>query len=147
MTANAMPAGRNTLTPQQWAKRLNDQWDHIRETAVDGFFALGADLIAAREQMGLKGYGKGYGKGYEGWGDWCQGELRFGYRVAMRLAKLALWKDERQICHNVTKSFPPDYLAIDFDKTTFGRTVRRIVGRWDDQSVDEAQRHFQGGSA
>ena len=50
----------------EWAKRLNDQWDHNRETAVEGFVQLGRDLHAAKK--GLK-----HGE----WIKMLEGELNF----------------------------------------------------------------------
>jgi hypothetical protein len=65
---------RYALTRRQWAKRLNEQWDHIRETAVLGFIQLGRDLWASLGELGR-----------EQWLLMIEKDLGFGYNTARAL--------------------------------------------------------------
>ena len=107
---------------QEWADRINQQWDNIRETAVQGYIQLGRDLIQVRKQFG------GWGSGFKKWGEWCEAKLNFGYQVANILVGIADWVDEKQIYSSAIKLLPPNYTTIRaitrLDELTFKRLIK-----------------------
>lgn len=101
------------LTRSQWAQRLNNQWDQIRETAVEGFVQLGRDLQQAKIELEH--------------GEWLamlRSDLKFHPRIAQMLKRVAKWVEMRGIASHL---LPPDYTTIDkitrLDETTFNRLV------------------------
>jgi N6-adenosine-specific RNA methylase IME4 len=111
--------GELQLTRRQWAKRLNDQWDVIRQTAVTGFIELGRDLHRAK--AGLE-----HGQ----WINVLDSDLKFHRRVASMFMRIATWCDSQMgvIDSHLAKMLPPDYNTIDkiarLDEVTFKRLVK-----------------------
>jgi N6-adenosine-specific RNA methylase IME4 len=100
-----------SLTRREWAKRLNDQWDNIRETAVEGFLRLGNELRAAKtdlEKHGKRRQGGGY------WYEFVERDLKFSIQIAQMLMRIAM-KMENILINDkdVPKLLPPDQYTID----------------------------------
>jgi N6-adenosine-specific RNA methylase IME4 len=106
------------LTRREWAKRLNDQWDEIRETAVVGFVQLGKDLHAAKADLD-------HGE----WIIFLDSDLKFHRRVASTFMRIATWCKSQMggNASHLAKLLPPDYTTIDkiarLDDDTFARLV------------------------
>ena len=107
------------LTRREWVKRLNDQWDGIRLTAVDGFVALGRDLHKAKADLD-------HGQ----WVKVLDGDLKFHRRIASRFMRIAKWCDTQmgRNASHLLKRLPPDYTTIDkiaqLDEITFKRLMK-----------------------
>lgn len=93
------------LTRQQWADRLNEQWDQIRQNAVTGFLQLGRDLKQAKSELGKHG----------GWIELLNDDLDFHRRVASKFMRIATWHDDQMGLNesHLTELLPPDYNTID----------------------------------
>lgn len=108
------------LTRREWAKRINDQWKHIRETAVGGFIQLGHDLIAAKRDLGIK-----YGNTAV-FVEMVKADLDFSHNSANAFIRIAKWVDRRQFVDDIHK-LPPDWGTIDkltrLDDATFKRLL------------------------
>lgn len=109
-------AGR--LSRREWVKRLNDQWDRIRESAVMGFVELGRDLHKAKADLEH--------------GQWIKvldSDLKFHRHVANMFMRIAAWTDERMVGNAYhLKRLPPDYTTLDkitrLDEITFKRLMK-----------------------
>ena len=108
------------LTRRDWAKRLNDQWDMIRQTAVDGFVQLGLDLIAAKSQLE-------HGQ-WMAMFDEARKELKFGLNVAQQLMRIPVWLEKLGNAQHLKKLLPPDYTTLAkltrLDEITFKRLMK-----------------------
>jgi N6-adenosine-specific RNA methylase IME4 len=109
------------LSRREWAKRLNDQWDHVHEVAVEGFIRLGRDLHAAKSQLGTHGHGQ--------WMAMVREDLKFRQNIANCFMRIATWVDKNVVNdHNLPKRLPPDYNSIDkltrLDNKIFGRLIK-----------------------
>jgi hypothetical protein len=103
------------LTRPEWTARLNDQWDRIRETAVEGFIQLGRDLHAAKADLGKHG----------GWVEMVTSDLEFHRRIANMFMRIAKWIDEnRGIASNL---LPPDYTTISAITRLDDKTLKRLI--------------------
>src|SRR5580765_946719 len=104
----------NSLTRSEWAQRINDQWDQIRENAVEGFVRLGSDLNAAKAVLD-------HGE----WIDVLDNDLKFHRKVANMFMRIARWQMAVNDCH--LDILPPDYNTIDkltrLDDEIFQRLV------------------------
>lgn len=109
-----------TLTRREWAKRLNDQWDNIRRTAVEGFVQLGRDLKLAKQQ--LDEHGK--------WLTFAENDLKFNRSLSVIFMRIATWIDVEYSGHarNMLERLPPDYTTIykitRLDNGTFARLLK-----------------------
>jgi hypothetical protein len=107
---------RNALTRRQWAKRLNDLWDQLRETTVQGFVQLGRKkLIEA--WLALKD------SGGEPFAAWAERELKFGRQHAYKFMKIARWAKMMGLSRTALQVLPPDYSTVyritQLDEETF----------------------------
>jgi N6-adenosine-specific RNA methylase IME4 len=96
-------AATNHLTREQWAARLNGEWEATKENAVEGFFRLGNSLLESKTQID-------HGE----WTEMVQKDLHFNPNVSRRLMRLGKWQN----AHNEHVSpilglFPPDYHTLD----------------------------------
>ena len=109
----------NHLTRQEWAERLNDQWDEIREAAVDGFLKLGRDLVQAKADLQ-------HGE----WISFLDSDLKFARHVANMFMRIATWGDSKMVgnAYHLIGQLPPDYTTIDkitrLDAVTFERLMK-----------------------
>jgi N6-adenosine-specific RNA methylase IME4 len=95
-------SGHN-LSRAQWADRLNEQWENLRQTAVQGFINFGKELNVCKAS-------RDHGE----WMDMLANDLRFGQRVANVFMRIAVWIDESgSIAANLPNLLPPDYTTID----------------------------------
>lgn len=105
------------LTRREWAKRLNDQWDDIRRTAVEGFVQLGRDLLKAKAQLD-------HGQ----WQMMLNDDLKFNPNTARVFIRIATWGAQNVVNDHVMKQLPPDYNTIDkitrLDETTFKQLMK-----------------------
>jgi hypothetical protein len=109
---------RNALERRQWAKRLNEQWEHIREKAVQGFVELGEEIIAAWLALrDLEG---------EPFATWADRELKFGRQHAYKFMKIARWAKHMgcrarryRCCHRIILRSR----IAQFDEETFSTLV------------------------
>jgi len=107
------------LTRREWAKRLNDQWDDIRKTAVEGFIALGRDLHKAKADLD-------HGQ----WVKVLDADLKFHPRIAQTFMRIAKWCDSQMRVNDsyLIKRLPPDYNTINkiaqLDEITFDRLMK-----------------------
>ena len=105
------------LTRREWAKRLNDQWDRIRLTAVEGFVQLGRDLHKAKADL-EHGYFQ----------TMIETDLKFKPNTARIFLRIATWATQNVSNAHVLKLLPPDYTTIDkvtrLDEITFKRLVK-----------------------
>lgn len=106
-----------TLTRREWAKRLNAQWDEIRESAVAGFVQLGRDLLKAK--AGLE-----HGE----WQKLVDADLKFKPTTARIFMRIATWSAQNAANDRVLKELPPDYNTIDkiarLDQGTFRQLLK-----------------------
>ena len=107
----------HNLTRQQWASRLNEQWDEIRQNAVEGFIGFGRELLACKAAVER--------------GEWMQmlaEDLKFNQRVANTFMRIATWVDENGVNDS---NLPPDYNTIQLltrlDNDTFARLTEEGV--------------------
>jgi N6-adenosine-specific RNA methylase IME4 len=104
------------LTRREWAKRLNEQWEEIRQTAVDGFVQLGRDLHEAKADLGEHGK----------WQEFVENDLKFNPSTARAFMRIAAWADNADNVR-VMKLLPPDWGTLDkltrLDDDTFARLV------------------------
>jgi hypothetical protein len=114
------------LTRREWAKRLNEQWEEIRQTAVDGFVQLGRDLHEAKADLGEHGK----------WQEFVENDLKFNPSTARAFMRIAAWADNADNVR-VMKLLPPDWGTLDkltrLDDDTFAprRNCRSV------QIIDE----------
>jgi N6-adenosine-specific RNA methylase IME4 len=105
------------LTRREWAKRLNNQWDQIRRTAVDGFIQLGRDLLRAKAQLE-------HGQ----WQTLLNDDLDFNPNTARVFIRIATWGAQNVVNDHVMRQLPPDYNTIDkitrLDEITFKRLMK-----------------------
>jgi N6-adenosine-specific RNA methylase IME4 len=104
------------LTRREWAKRLNDQWDQIRETAVTGFMRLGRDLHKAKADLD-------HGQ----WVKVLDSDLKFHRRVASMLMRIATWSAQMGVNDSHLKLLPPDYNTIDKIARLDEMTLKRLL--------------------
>jgi N6-adenosine-specific RNA methylase IME4 len=101
---------------RQWAKRLNDQWNMIRDTAVSNFIQLGHDLLQCKEELE-------YGQ----WQIMVDRDLEFGLNTAQAFMRIATWAESLNMS-SFLKQLPPDYGTIQkltrLDEITFKRLVK-----------------------
>jgi hypothetical protein len=107
---------RNVLTRRQWAKRLNEQWEHIRETAVQGFIKLGDDLLLSKAQLK-------HGE----FGEMVKNALDFGWNTANSFMGIARWVTERRIPISDRNLLPPDWNTIRKITRLDPDTFRRLI--------------------
>ena len=107
----------HNLTREQWASRLNEQWDEIRQNAVEGFIGFGRELLACKAAVER--------------GEWMQmlaEDLKFNQRVANTFMRIATWVDENGVNDS---NLPPDYNTIQLltrlDNDTFARLTEEGV--------------------
>ena len=107
----------HNLTRQQWASRLNEQWDEIRQNAVEGFIGFGRELLACKAAVER--------------GEWMPmlaEDLKFNQRVANTFMRIATWVDENGVNDS---NLPPDYNTIQLltrlDNDTFARLTEEGV--------------------
>ena len=107
----------HNLTREQWASRLNEQWDEIRQNAVEGFIGFGRELLACKAAVER--------------GEWMQmlaEDLKFNQRVANIFMRIATWVDENGVNDS---NLPPDYNTIQLltrlDNDTFARLTEEGV--------------------
>jgi hypothetical protein len=103
------------------AKRLNEKWREIQITAVEGFFALGHDLIEAKGQLGVPIFV-----------EMVREDLDISQNTANAFIRIAFWEE---IVGNAHNRLPPDWTTIDkltrLDEEVFKRkclTSRRSCG-------------------
>jgi len=101
MTGKIVKPG--SLTRPQWAKQLNNQWDQIRESAVEGFVQLGRDLHKAKRDLGEHGQ----------WQAMLENDLKFTPNTVRAFMRIAVWTSQRVGLAHVLKLLPPDYTTID----------------------------------
>ena len=102
---------------QKWAKRLNGQWDHIRDTAVDGFIQLGRDLHAAKAELE-------HGE----WTGMLVDDLNFPPRIAQIFKRIATWIDQKQVDDSyLPELLPPDYNTINVITRLDDETCTRLI--------------------
>jgi N6-adenosine-specific RNA methylase IME4 len=106
------------LTKRQWVKRLNDQWDAIRNEAVIGFVNLGRDLHRAKADLD-------HGQ----WVSVLNADLKFHPRIAQMFMGIASWADQMRVTDSyLTKLLPPDYNTIykvtRLDEITLKRLIK-----------------------
>jgi N6-adenosine-specific RNA methylase IME4 len=106
------PAGHN-LTREQWADRLNERWDEVRQNAAQGFIAFGRELLACKAALKH--------------GEWMQmleQDLHFHRRIANTFMRIATWVDENGVNDS---NLPPDYNTINLltrlESDTFDRLL------------------------
>jgi N6-adenosine-specific RNA methylase IME4 len=90
------------LSVEQWAKRLNEQWQKTVDGAVRGFIELGRSLIEAKAQI-LHG-------------EWLQvlSRLNFPQSTAHKFMRITRWVDQNVLNEqNFVEKLPPDYNTID----------------------------------
>jgi hypothetical protein len=104
------------LAQQEWAQRLNDQWDQIRESAVAGFVKLGNDLLIAKSDLSEHGH----------WQTMLENDLKFNANTARAFMRIATWVENVGIAH-VSQQLPPDYTTIDKITRLDEITVKRLV--------------------
>jgi N6-adenosine-specific RNA methylase IME4 len=95
----------DNLTPTEWAERLNEQWDRLAETTVEGFVRLGQDLRRCKDAL----------KRRRGHGEWMimVEHLKFHIRIAQKFMRIAEWVDRmRLIESHLPRLLPPDYNTI-----------------------------------
>ena len=106
------------LSRREWAKRLNGQWDQIRQTAVERFVQLGRDLVKAKFDLGKRGQ----------WVDLVESDLKFNARIAQMFMRLATCIEQKRGIASYLKLLPPDYTTIDkltrLDDPTFRRLIK-----------------------
>ena len=107
----------HNLTREQWASRLNEQWDEIRQNAVEGFIGFGRELLACKAAVER--------------GEWMPmlaEDLKFNQRVANTFMRIATWVDENGVNDS---NLPPDYNTIQLltrlDNDTFARLTEEGV--------------------
>jgi N6-adenosine-specific RNA methylase IME4 len=108
----------HNLSREQWAERLNEQWDHIRETTVLGFKKLGDDLIEAKTQL-VQELGNGF------WIEFINTDLTFGRKTAHALMKSAKWMSNN-VGH--LDLLPPDWGTIYKLSCLDDENFERLVG-------------------
>src|SRR6476469_3533390 len=95
--------GPEHLTRSEWATRLNEQWDQIRESAVAGFLQLGRDLKRAKADLGQHG----------GWIELLNNDLKFHPRIAQKFMRITSWVSEKRLNEShLSRLLPPDYNTI-----------------------------------
>jgi N6-adenosine-specific RNA methylase IME4 len=106
-----------TLTRREWAKRLNEQWDEIRESAVQGFIQLGRELHQAKVDLAAHGQ----------WQMLLERDLKFNPNTVRAFMRIATWIENVGNAH-VLKQLPPDYTTIDkmtrLNEITFKRMMK-----------------------
>jgi N6-adenosine-specific RNA methylase IME4 len=104
------------LTRRQWAKRLNEQWDQLRESAVQGFIQLGNDLHAAKAELE-------HGQ----WQGLLEADLKFRPQTSRAFMRIATWTTQNAGNARILKLLPPDYTTLDkitrLDALTFERLM------------------------
>jgi N6-adenosine-specific RNA methylase IME4 len=93
----------NAMTREQWAGRLNGEWEATKDNAVEGFFELGQSLLLCRGQI----------KGGE-WLDMVTNDLHFNQNVTNKLMRIGKWQNRRNATLlPIMGKFPPDYTTLD----------------------------------
>jgi N6-adenosine-specific RNA methylase IME4 len=112
MTASS---GHN-LSRAQWAERLNEMWDSIRENAVDGFLRLGQELSLAKEQLSHHGQ----------WQLMVETDLKFKPDTARLFMRIGEWAENASNAR-VLPLLPPDYTTIDKITRLDDETLERLI--------------------
>jgi N6-adenosine-specific RNA methylase IME4 len=109
-----MPHVAKHMSAAQWVVELNDGWRRLVDTAVDGFFVLGDQLL--------------YAKAQHAHGEWAQvlEGLEFSKRVACTFMRIARWG--KQISEKSKKYLPPDYNTIDLISRLPKDLFSRLIG-------------------
>jgi N6-adenosine-specific RNA methylase IME4 len=111
------PSGNN-LSREQWATHLNDIWDHVRETAVEGFRELGDELQAAKFSLTANAPGQ--------WQAMLESDLKFKPKTAQIFMRISAWF-QNTVNDRLMELLPPDYNTIDKISRLDDDTLERLI--------------------